>query len=312
MALSLSKTGITTGNTVEAFHVTQSIDAFTGTEAYNIILSGSLEVTGSVAVQGLTNPTQNNVLTYDTITGQIFHTASSTLIDTSSFVTSAQTGSFVTTSSYNTSTGSFYVSSSVVSNVITFHLGDGTTQTQTIDTGSGGGGGGGNVSTTGSVITASHTPITDLPTVPGNIEFTKGDGSTFNVTTGKTWITASGTSPNVIPPGSYGVYISYNGTNKVTLDITGSTVGDEIEVITGPDAEGLIGIDYDTGVTRLWYTQSISGGGFESNQSDEYPTFKLVYTKIGEWNLVRYSSQRLVNSTYSGTTALDVINVLRT
>ena len=88
MALSLTKTGITTGNTVEAFHVTQSIDAFTGTEAYNIILSGSLQVTGSVAVQGLTNPSQDNILTYDTTTGQIFYTASSNLttqIDTGSF-----------------------------------------------------------------------------------------------------------------------------------------------------------------------------------------------------------------------------------
>ena len=52
MALSLTKTGITTGNTVEAFHVTQSIDAFTGTEAYNIILSGSLQVTGALDIKG--------------------------------------------------------------------------------------------------------------------------------------------------------------------------------------------------------------------------------------------------------------------
>tara|TARA_Y100000361_G_scaffold54123_1_gene47265 strand:+ start:2603 stop:3535 length:933 start_codon:yes stop_codon:yes gene_type:complete len=309
MALSLSKTGITTGNTVEAFHVTQSIDAFTGTEAYNIVLSGSLEVTGSVAVQGLTNPSQDNVLTYDTTTGQIFYTASSNLdtqVNTGSFITSAQTGSFLT----NTSTGSFYVSSSVVSNVITFHLGDGSTHAQTINTGSGGGGSG-NVSTTGSVITASHTPITDLPTVPGNIEFTKGDGSTFNVTTGKTWITASGTTLTV-PPGNYGVYVSYNGAAQVTLDITGSTVGDEIEVVTGPDADGLICIDYDTGVTRLWHTQSISGGGFRSLYSSEYPTFKLVYTKIGEWNLVRYSSNKLTNESDAGSySALSVINVLR-
>jgi hypothetical protein len=42
MALSLSKTGITTGESVEAWHVTQSIDAFNGTEEYDIILSGSL------------------------------------------------------------------------------------------------------------------------------------------------------------------------------------------------------------------------------------------------------------------------------
>jgi hypothetical protein len=52
MANTLSKAGITTGNTVEAWHVTQSIDAFAGTEAYDITLSGSLGLTGSFAMQG--------------------------------------------------------------------------------------------------------------------------------------------------------------------------------------------------------------------------------------------------------------------
>lgn len=46
-----SKTGITTGNTVQAWHVTQSIDAFTGLSAYNVTLSGSLTLTGSVRSQ---------------------------------------------------------------------------------------------------------------------------------------------------------------------------------------------------------------------------------------------------------------------
>jgi hypothetical protein len=38
MANILNKTGITTGNTVETYHVTQSIDAFTGTVAYDLYL----------------------------------------------------------------------------------------------------------------------------------------------------------------------------------------------------------------------------------------------------------------------------------
>lgn len=49
MALTLSKTGITNGSTVEAWHVTQSIDAFTGAKAYDITISGSLTLTGSVS-----------------------------------------------------------------------------------------------------------------------------------------------------------------------------------------------------------------------------------------------------------------------
>ncbi len=44
----LSKTGISSGSIVQPGHVTQSIDAFTGIEAYDITLSGSLVVTGSV------------------------------------------------------------------------------------------------------------------------------------------------------------------------------------------------------------------------------------------------------------------------
>ena len=52
MAKKLTKTGITTGNTVRAFHVTQSVDAFTGTDAYDISLSGSLNVTGSIFISG--------------------------------------------------------------------------------------------------------------------------------------------------------------------------------------------------------------------------------------------------------------------
>lgn len=48
MANTLSKIGISSGSKVEAWHVTQSIDAFTGTEAYDITLSGSLTVTGSI------------------------------------------------------------------------------------------------------------------------------------------------------------------------------------------------------------------------------------------------------------------------
>ena len=53
MAKILTKTGITTGNTVKAFHVTQSVDAFTGTDAYDITISGSLTVTGSITGEPL-------------------------------------------------------------------------------------------------------------------------------------------------------------------------------------------------------------------------------------------------------------------
>jgi len=51
MAKILSKTGITTTSTVQAGHVSQSIDAFAGIKAYDISLSGSFHMTGSITGQ---------------------------------------------------------------------------------------------------------------------------------------------------------------------------------------------------------------------------------------------------------------------
>ena len=47
-----SGTGIVDGQIVEAPHVSQSVDAFTAQKDYDIVLSGSLEVTGSVNISG--------------------------------------------------------------------------------------------------------------------------------------------------------------------------------------------------------------------------------------------------------------------
>ena len=48
MALVLSKVNILTGNTIQAADVSQSIDALSGLEAYDITISGSTTFTGSV------------------------------------------------------------------------------------------------------------------------------------------------------------------------------------------------------------------------------------------------------------------------
>ena len=76
----LLKTGITTGESVEAWHITQSIDAFSGLDAYDITLSGSLT---------LQNGTQQN--------GGVAITDANGLINfipSSSFNTGSFTGSF--------------------------------------------------------------------------------------------------------------------------------------------------------------------------------------------------------------------------
>jgi hypothetical protein len=81
MAATLSKIGITTGNTVETWHVTQSIDAFTGTKAYDITLSGSLTL-GS-------GTTMNGTASYATNAQQSQIAISSSYATTSSYAVTA-------------------------------------------------------------------------------------------------------------------------------------------------------------------------------------------------------------------------------
>lgn len=52
----LSKSGITTGATIQVWHVTQSIDAFTGT-SYDLTIAGTLNATGSVITGSISNAT---------------------------------------------------------------------------------------------------------------------------------------------------------------------------------------------------------------------------------------------------------------
>jgi hypothetical protein len=85
MAKILSKTGISSGSIVQPGHVTQSIDAFTGIEAYDITLSGSLVVTGSVILD--TN-----------INRDFFGTASNAI--TSSYASTSFSSSYALTTSY--------------------------------------------------------------------------------------------------------------------------------------------------------------------------------------------------------------------
>ena len=61
MAKILDKTDILSLNTIRPYHVSQSIDAFTGIEAYDITLSGSFTLTGSLAINGLTDVAQTKL-----------------------------------------------------------------------------------------------------------------------------------------------------------------------------------------------------------------------------------------------------------
>ena len=101
MAKVLSKTGVQTGQTIQAFHISQSVDAFTGLSAYNITISGGL------SVNGYSFPTQDGiadqVMATDGSGNLTFQTLP--LAATASFITSSGVhgpygGDSITTASY--------------------------------------------------------------------------------------------------------------------------------------------------------------------------------------------------------------------
>ena len=85
MAKILSKSGISSLQIVRPGHVTQSVDAFTGTEAYDVTVSGSLTLTGSMFLESSsqTSPNVGNVLTYDISSGRVHYTSSTAIAGTS-------------------------------------------------------------------------------------------------------------------------------------------------------------------------------------------------------------------------------------
>jgi hypothetical protein len=108
MANVLSKSGITNASTIQAWHVSQSVDALTAVSAYDITISGSLTVTGSTNISGSVIAT--------TFTGSLLGTASyASRALTSSYATSA---SYALSSSYAVS-ASYALSSSYAFNSTT-------------------------------------------------------------------------------------------------------------------------------------------------------------------------------------------------
>ena len=62
MALTLSTSGITNSETIQASHVSQSIDALKGTHAYNLTPSGSFTFTGTTVFAGKVQGAISNIV----------------------------------------------------------------------------------------------------------------------------------------------------------------------------------------------------------------------------------------------------------
>jgi hypothetical protein len=114
MANQLIKTGITPGQTIQPFHVTQSVDAFTGITAYDITISGSLTLTGSVLSQN--GFTGNLIGTSSWATNAVAANTASWALNaiTSSYTLSALSSSYALSSSFalTSISSSYSVSSS--------------------------------------------------------------------------------------------------------------------------------------------------------------------------------------------------------
>ena len=136
MAKLLSKTGIVSLSTIKPWHVSQSVDALTGTEAYDISISGSLTVTGStylsssltvtgsVYINSLITYSNADVVTIDPVTGQLFLTSSNSFNSItnitnsiSNYITSSVTNSISSSNVTNNFSGSTAISSIIATTV---------------------------------------------------------------------------------------------------------------------------------------------------------------------------------------------------
>lgn len=317
MAKTLTQVGIETGNLVEAYHVTQSIDAFTGVDAYDISLSGSFNVTGSVAISGLSNTSQTNILTINTTTGQLYYTSSNSI--------------------GGGSTGSFLITASATNNIITFTKGDGSTFPVTVNTGSGGGGI--TPSQTGSFYYSSSVNL-------NTITFHQGDGTTESVTvnTGSVSIPSSvaqfggvnivevTTSTYQIPnSGSYRIFQNRTGGSLCTITMpTTASAGDVIEIFELPGSVRTKIAQNGSGATgqtigAFSYTTSVGTAGSivtrtgsATGLNDDLAYLKLFCynsgtgTSVGQrWQVVEFSSEYWLQPvTFGPFDILDLIEVI--
>jgi hypothetical protein len=73
----ISTSGINPGLIIRSEHLLRVINALNGINPTDIIITGSLSVTGSTSIsgstyiKGLPNTSRVNVVTYDTVTGQL-------------------------------------------------------------------------------------------------------------------------------------------------------------------------------------------------------------------------------------------------
>lgn len=215
MAKILSQIPIETGLTIQAWHVTQSIDALTGVDAYDITISGSLTVTGSTYLSNLPNPSETDVVTYDTASGMLGYTSSYELV-----VRNALTASYVdlnagTNVIVNRVGTSYYVSSSGLITNAVFHA-----FTSSYTTGSFTGSFNGNLLGTAS-----------------NVDLRAGTNITIDRVGTAYYINNISNSANFVSTASFNAFTGSYRTGSFTGSFTGSLLGTAsyVNLLAGPN-----------------------------------------------------------------------------
>jgi len=228
--------------TVQSWHVSQSVDAFTGASAYDITISGSLTLTGSVSSKNGftgsllgTSSWANNAVT----ASYALNALSSSFASTASYVKNAQTASYVLNAiSASYSSTASYVNPLVQSVILT-----------------------GSLNTTGSVV------------LKGLTTQSKSFLVTIDNTTGQLYYTSSAAAISATTPSLPFSSIQYNnggafgGVTNLTWDgttlrgtgsFTGSFVGAFTGNLTGTSswATNALGANNATNASNATYATS--------------------------------------------------------
>lgn len=275
MAKVLSKTGVQTGQTIQAFHISQSVDAFTGQAAYNITISGGLTVNGyafptadGIADQVMATDGSGN-LTFQTLP----------LAATASFITSSGVkgpygGDSITTASYAVSASHVEFADLASASYHAVNASDANTATSA------------SYARTASVVTDPNVAFLDQ-----NNTFT-GTNQTF------TNIIVNGT-------GSFAYFQSVTGSAKIIGDafiiLNNDTPSERyagVKVYDSGSANTTASLEFD-GLTNDWFYEYSDDGGattdhgvvlfgpeYATKGSPTYPTSNRIVKGNGDHHIV--------------------------
>lgn len=274
MAKVLSKTGVQTGQTIQAFHISQSVDAFTGLSAYNITISGGLTVNGYSFPTG--DGIADQVMATDGSGNLTFQTLP--LAATASFITSSGVkgpfgGDSITTASYAVSASHVEFADVASASYHAVNASDANTATSA------------SYARTASVVTDTNVAFLDQ-----NNTFT-GTNQTF------TNIIVNGT-------GSFAYFQSVTGSAKIIGDafiiLNNDTPSERyagVKVYDSGSANTTASLEFD-GLTNDWFYEYSDDGGattdhgvvlfgpeYATKGSPTYPTNNRIQKGTGTHHL---------------------------